>query len=754
MSRCLWSARRAALALAAVAAAAAAESCASLPRIARAFAALEGALASRGYDDTGLRSELSASAPLDDGFEAELRDGALELRARTCDGVMHGAFRLSRHVGSRLCAHSGDLGDCLRRHPRLRDAATALIVDAPALASRLYADWGQMLDAPDRGFYAPDGSLNASRVQSDVDRLTAMIPYVQSLGITGMSFESSGIEDYISYDRLGSGTEVYGAGDLHRPRADAWAVALGNFTGTLKAEGLKSYMMIFDIMFPPALAARYNVTSVHSPDLPTVLEARFAELFARVPSLDGLVVYVVDSWAPRAGYEFTVLWTSVEELALTATLYYNALAAAAPGKDLVFSLWIPCTPLNNAWAVLKNNTPPGLTVLVNDGQGDFLWSHGINDILASGAARDRRLFVVADAFREYDGMGRLLSSPIEQWSQRLQVAASTGAQGLMIAAEWSPGNTWPDSGPELINYTAADGYKSWIGLWNRFRIAQLRDYGLFSPSEANVAALAELAWDPTQDPLTLLAAWAAAPPLSLQPLAADLVAAAFNVSGSGWEAKYIADVDEYAIEWSTCFTPKYAPNPESVGAGLLSLFTNATLAEVLAANARVTGAFGQAVALVEQALGANGTSTAGGPLSNEAVAAAGAARAGGVDAGAGLLLGAQKTLAHGAIVSGFRAAAFANNSLAGEAPGSPALRASCAALAAALAALEVDVPAFGELYAEESAAWNVASADPNLDSRPYFWRLNERTVADWLPLFRANMQARCSGSKPRRPARA
>ena len=654
-------------------------------------------------------------------------------------------------------------------------APSGRIRDSPAFASRIYSDQGQLLDAPDRGFYAPDGTLNASRVQEDIDTALDLIPMLQEHKFTGFMFESSGVEDYINYDYLGSGEEVYSAGDLHRARTATWRGALNPMLDTFAREGLEPYIMFFDLMFPPALAARYNVSSVHSPDLLPVLTAKFRELFTHLPSLAGALIYVVDSWSPRAGNNFVQLWSTVEDMAATATLYYNAFQAAAPGKQLIFSLWIPTTPLQDAWGVFRNHTPPGLTVMVNDGQGDFLWSHEINNVLAQGAARDRALHVGSDAFRQYDGWGRLLASPVQQWAQRLRVAAATGAAGALCFAEWSPGNTWPDSidypQGQLLNWTSLQGYKSWLGYWGRYRISQLgKTAGLFSPSEANVAALAALYWDPSADPSALIAAWARAPPLLLAPLASDLLAAAYNVSGEGWMAKYLEGVDEYAVEWSLVFTPKAAPNPESTGWGLLSLYSNATLVDIVAANERVGAAFASAADLVLQALEANGTAPlrhgAGAPLSNEAVARG---VLGGGSLGPALLLAARKTADHAALFTAFRLAVWLNNSLGlpqggstgtGTSSGGGAVAAAvadasgagapppprseaCVLLQGALDSLEVGVPNFGLLYPEESSQWNVHAADPNLDSRPYFFRLQQRSYADWLPLLRDNWRAHC-----------
>lgn len=678
-----------------------------------------------------------------DGYTTTLhKNSTLSLTAASCSGIADGLHRLSNHVFAR-CSQGDTLSFCFSSHP---------LSEVPAFPSRIYSDQGQLLDAPDRGYYSTNGSLNAVRVQEDIDLAVGLIPMLQEHAFTGFMFESSGVEDYINYDHLGGGFDVYPAGDPHRARVDAWQGALNPMLETFHEEGLDTYIMFFDLMYPPALAAKYNVSSIHSPDLLPVLTAKFTELFERLPLLSGALIYVVDSWSPRAGYQFLQLWSTVEEMAATATLYYQAFAAAAPGKKLIFSLWIPTTPLQDAWGIFKNSTPPGLTVMVNDGQGDFLWSHGINDILAEGAARDRALHVGSDAFRQYDGMGRLLSSPVQQWAQRLRVAQSTGAAGALCFAEWSPGNTWPDSleypSGQLLNWTEGEGYKSWIGHWNRYRISQLKDLGLFSPSEANVAVLSRLYWDPGQDPLTLTSDWARGPPLSLAPLAADLLAAAFNASGDGWMAKYLENVDEYAVEWSLVFTPKYAPNPESVGTGLLSLFENATLVDILSANARVAAAFSSAASLVQQALEANGTGVTSThhhlPLSNEDVQGlkGGVGRGGGAALGPALLLAARKTADHAALFSNFRLAAWLNHSLAlGTTPSSEA----CPLLKEALEELVLGVPNFGLLYPEESAQWNVGSADPVLDSRPYFFRLTDRCYADWLPLLQRDLEAQCGG---------
>jgi hypothetical protein len=318
--------------------------------------------------------------------------------------------------------------------------------------------------------------------------------------------------------------------------------------------------------------------------------------------------------------------------------------------------------------------------------------------------------------------------------------------GAMVYSDWSPGITWPDSGPSLQNWTAQRGPVSWRA-WPRFRSFGLRQLGLFSPSEANVAVLAGLYASPASaDPWAVLRAWAAQPPLLLAPTAAALLAEAYNASLPGWAAKYLPGVDRYAVEWQSVFTPKAGASAESPGGGLPSLFANATLGQVDAANAGVEAAFTRALALVQQALLANGTGGSARqlqqPLSNAAVAGQPGAL------GAALLLAAQKTLATGALFCGFRLAAWLNYSLGSGGAGGVPLALACARQGQALGGLRTRLEAYARLYPEEAVRWNLAAADPALDARPVFFRGTPRCMREWLALFEAAAVAACAQASP------
>ena len=169
-------------------------------RFDRALSRFHGALSSRSLPRPELSSRLSA---LQSGYRAALHDNStLSLVAATCGGAADGLHRLADHVFAN-CASGGTFAACFSSHPKVSPRGE--LSEAPAFPSRIYSDQGQLLDAPDRGYYSPNGSLNAARVQADIDLAVGLIPELEEKAFTGFMFESSGVEDYINYDRLGAG---------------------------------------------------------------------------------------------------------------------------------------------------------------------------------------------------------------------------------------------------------------------------------------------------------------------------------------------------------------------------------------------------------------------------------------------------------------------------------------------------------------------------------------------------------------------
>ena len=115
-----------------------------------------------------------------------------------------------------------------------------------------------------------------------------------------------------------------------------------------------------------------------------------------------IFVTVEDSWSPRAGYVFNVLWSGQAELPRVVTLFHDAVVSTA-GLKMLFRLWLFGEPVD--WPALRDNSPPDVQFSVKITNGDFLLDFPINTLLscnnasAGCAPHERRLIVEVDAFR-------------------------------------------------------------------------------------------------------------------------------------------------------------------------------------------------------------------------------------------------------------------------------------------------------------------------------------------------------------------
>ena len=80
--------------------------------------------------------------------------------------------------------------------------------------------------------------------------------------ITGLAVLHPSIEEYINYDRLGSGSDVYAASDRHRPRSAAFAKALRGLSAKVHQYGLQLFVKPYEYSYPDELARGYNVLDV------------------------------------------------------------------------------------------------------------------------------------------------------------------------------------------------------------------------------------------------------------------------------------------------------------------------------------------------------------------------------------------------------------------------------------------------------------------------------------------------------------
>jgi hypothetical protein len=624
----------------------------------------------------------------------------------------------------------------------------------PNFELRAWSEEGQLLALPDRGYYTADGlEANASAIAAECAALEAeVVPAMLRLRMNALVVLHSDLEDYVTYDSLPAflpgAPAVYPVSSAHRTRRAGVVGVMAPWLRHLAdAFGIQFFFQVYELSSPPGVCAPEpggaNATpallncTLGSPDTRALLEAKYSEVAAALPALAGVFVTVEDSWSPRAGYEFSVLWSGEPQLPQVVTLFHDAIVRVA-GLRMLFRLWLFGQPVD--WPLLRDGSPPDAEFSVKQTQGDFLLDYPINTLLrctnASGGGgggggggsgsggedcppRDRRMIVEVDAFRQYNGWTSGVCYMSSQWAPRLAQAAAAGAADVWGWGSWAPGCTWPDSGPSLVNATAG-AFKSWRGWWGSYRaFAPTATNGGFAlGAQANAYLLSRLSWDALPANETQIALDFGT--LFFGAANARAVAALLDASLPAWlQTSAPASVGDFTLFWTMM------QHDNGAFKKLVAKGNASALADEFQAAADASAA---AVERMEAALAAVDPGSV--PGSNPA-GYAGAARA------------VALSKAYLAALFAWRSAGLAVAALAAQPP--PAGAAACDAAGAAAAASGAAAAAFDAAFPIESAAWEVGSLDAALYSAPGFLTsTRERTMAAYGPAWAADIAAACA----------
>lgn len=714
----------------------------------------------------------------------------VHVTARGLLGLAYAVHDLREHLGlwpgARVVAGAAATKESWAVSALLAFASAA--PPTPLYATRAWSEEGQLLAIPDRGFYTSDGSAaNVSAIAGDAAALEAeIVPALLRLRMNTLVVLHSDVEDYVTYDTLPTflpgAPAIYGPSDPHRTRREGIVLVMAPWVAHLKDDfGLAFVLQVYELSSPPGVCTPPSGggkpllnCSLGSPDVPALLkvrhrlagcdsnrpttafaclqpvihsidppphrpspprmQARYSELAASIPALSGMLVTVEDSWAPRAGYEFSLLWSTQPQLPEVVSMFHDAINATA-GLRMMFRLWVFGETID--WPTLAAGSPPGAEFSVKQSQGDFLLDSPLNALLQCNATsgdcppRDRRMIVEVDAFRQYQAWGSGLCYMGDQWAPRLAEASAAGAADIWGWGSWAPGCTWPDSGPTLINGSTTPGeYKSWRGWWDSYRLfnATPTNGGFSLSGQANAYTLYRLSWSDTQ---AVGGKGAAAAPnsstvandfatLYYGAANAPAMAALLNASMYAWiQTSSPSRINDFSLFWTHMQHDPIPSEFAKLAAGGL------TLAEVTApANASAA-----AVVLMQEALAA--IDPAAVPATNPS-GYAGAVRAVGL------------TAAYLRAYFGWRSAGTAVALL--DTPGAAPSPADCATASALVAEAMAAAYAFGDAYPIESATWVVSTLDPALYSAPPFLANTlERTMVGYASPWTGNITRACGG---------
>jgi hypothetical protein len=323
--------------------------------------------------------------------------------------------------------------------------------------------------------------------------LDAYLQRMLAYGNGGVVF--GGFLEFVDFDRVGSGTEVYAADSPYRRRHDAMRRHFGRLFQIAKRLGMDVVLVTDMVALTGPLEdyfqRRFGGVDVSNPALWEVYRLGLEELFAAFPELDGIMIRIGEAGAiynVSARNYYSALHVRTDEA--VRTMLQSFLDVAAPrGKRVYFRTWsvgvgkIGDMHTNPATyeRILTPLQAPNLVVSTKLIAGDYDSYLPLNPTLLTGAharlveLQARREFEAFNAFPDYMG-------------PQHQVALQTfraGNPNIVGSYMWTQSGGPHHAGP-----------------MNLYPF-----YGFWLPIDANVYATSRLAWDPDADLGAITHAW-------------------------------------------------------------------------------------------------------------------------------------------------------------------------------------------------------------------------------------------------------
>lgn len=390
------------------------------------------------------------------------------------------AERLGETVDSRLGFRMADLG------------AVGVTVDEAEWAegvdyshnSKAFADV-ILAEEP----YIDEAALEMARAEFE--------EYVQHVLAEGYNaIAIPGFIEYLTFDRVGDGDDVYGADDTHVARALAMREAFGPMWQYAHDLGLDVYfrtdMLMLTTPLEEYLDAEFGGLATEDPAFWDVYSAGLDELYAAMPYVDGVLIRIGE-----AGRVYDLPgWDYYSELAVTTVDAVRAMLTAfteqaeAADREVIFRTWSVGvgavgdmhTNADSYRAVLDGIESEKLIVSTKYTLGDFYSHLPLNDTLEIG---EQRRIVEFQSRREFENFGAFPNDLGVLYQEALQrfIAANPKVEGI-----W----TWTQDG----------------GPWRAGPLMLELKAGFWQLPELNTELAVRLARDPDADPAAITADWA------------------------------------------------------------------------------------------------------------------------------------------------------------------------------------------------------------------------------------------------------
>ena len=430
----------------------------------------------------------------DETYRLEGDASALRIVAAGETGAVRGVYDLAAAVRDRRSV-TEQLGETVESRLGFRMVdmgAVGVTVDEAEWAagddyshnSKAFADV-ILPDAP----YIDEAALEVAR-----DEFETYVQHVLAEGYTAIAIP--GFIEYLTFEGVGDGDEVYSADDTHVARAEAMREAFGPMWEYAHDLGLKVYfrtdMLALTTPLEQYLEERFGSLDTENPEFWDVYAAGLDELYETMPYLDGVLIRIGEAGRvydlPDWDYYSSLAVTSVDAVRAMLTAFTEQ--AERADREVIFRSWSVGvgavgdmhTNADSYHAVLDGIDSDRLIVSTKYTLGDFYSHLPFNHTLEVG---DQRRIVEFQSRREFENFGAFPNDLGVLYQEALArfIAANPNVEGI-----W----TWTQDG----------------GPWRAGPLSLELKAGFWQLYELNTELAVRLARDPDADPAAITADWA------------------------------------------------------------------------------------------------------------------------------------------------------------------------------------------------------------------------------------------------------
>jgi hypothetical protein len=255
--------------------------------------------------------------------------------------------------------------------------------------------------------------------------------------------------EYINFDRVGNGRQVYGDEDIYRMRHDSLASRFGELMALSADKGLRTYLWTDMVALTPPLKSylldRFGSMDTEKPEFWEIYGKAAEEAFEKFPLVDGIIIRIGEAGSiyNKPGWDYTSELCVKTEKAVQLMLGAFLEAAEKYNRTIIFRTWsvgvgkigdMHTNPVTYQ-RVLGGIESDHLVVSTKYCSGDFYSWLPFNPTLYQG---EQRRIVELQAKREYEGFGAIPNfvGPLHQSALQSILEKNPRLEGVWVWTQY------------------------------------------------------------------------------------------------------------------------------------------------------------------------------------------------------------------------------------------------------------------------------------------------------------------------------